>query len=34
MKRNLIVTLKAVDNVASKYLYTKNCIEDNLKEKA
>ena len=33
MKQKLKVTLKGVDNVASKYLDTKNYIEENLKEK-
>ena len=33
MNKKLKVMLKVVDNVASKYLDTKNYIEENLKEK-
>ena len=33
MNKKLKVKLKVVDNKASKYLDTKNYIEENLKEK-
>ena len=33
MNKKLKVMLKAVDSVTSKYLDTKNYIEENLKEK-
>ena len=34
MNKKLKVTLKVLDNVASKYRDTKNYIEENVKEKA
>ena len=34
MNKKLKVTLKVLDNVASKYQDTKNCIEENMNEKA
>ena len=33
MNKKLKIMLKIADNVASKYLNTKNCIEENLKKK-